>query len=167
MLISASQMSRYYAKWHNLELEYLLQINLFGPSALPLLRAGARLPHGLLADWGQYGIALQEAEQEESDLHTLVSALHYQVLGNMAAGSGSYILQVFVFLEDVARDGTLVGENNDWVSSMDTTTALRRNLVSLVTLHSAKFHCAMHSSLNKILYNHTTNSEVWNYLFTC
>ncbi len=140
----------------------LVQMNIFGPAALPLLQANAHvpgLPHSLLADWEQYGISLGAAAPRACGL---VSTLQYRVLDRTAGAEDSKrVLQVFLFLEHRGSCGhVVIGENSHWARELAVTHALRKELLSVLTLHSAKFHRAVHSALNKVLHNHTTQAEV-------
>ena len=144
-----------------------LQINMFGPAALPLLGLNpavtTSLSH-LLAEWEQYGFALGEPAPMESSPQALVSALQHRILSTTANTAETVnskgILQIFMFLESRERCVSVIGENSHWARAMAVTQAVRKELLSIVSLHSAKFHQAMHSTLNKLLHNHTTQAQV-------
>ena len=152
-----------------------LQVNLFGPGTVPLLRPHTTtlsLSPVLLADWEQYGIALEivpqaspqapSASPRDSAPQALLSALHYRAVSRTGC-AGSHrrgVLQVFVFLQHTGHWQRVIGENSHWARNMDAVCAVRKDLPSLVSVHSAQFHHAMHSALNRLLYNHTAQAEV-------
>ena len=138
---------------------------MFGPAALPMLRANTDTSNLLhqLVQWEQYGIVLGEAVPTEWSSAMLVPALQHPVIRGVDAernGSKS-VLHIFLFLKQGGRCHTVIGENSHWARSMALTSAVRRELRFLVAHHSARFHQATHSALKKVLFNHTTYAQVY------
>lgn len=97
-------------------------------------------------------------EETTSDL---VPGLLFKVIGSWSRVTDhKQALQLFVFLEEVgAGGGRMLGENKQWAHHMSLLRAVRRNFTSLVSLHSSKFCRAVHSALDKLIYNYTINSQ--------
>lgn len=126
--------------------------------------SSTHLQPSLLANWSQYGITLEAADVELGSCGPLlVPCLRYRVksLGT-AVVSREQVLQVFMFFEhmQVETGGEEGGGDAQWASLMKITAALRRNLVSLVSVHSEKFYKAVHSALDKLLCNYAYYAEV-------
>lgn len=107
----------------------------------------------------------------------LVPCLQYKVKppGEVRTGVASreHTLHLFMMFEhtpapaseDEGREGSESleergGDEGKWAHLISTTAALRNNLVSILTIHSAKLHKAVHSSLNKLLCNYASHAEV-------
>lgn len=126
---------------------------------LPLIQAGSSLQPSLLANWSQYGIALEAATGvTSSSSPLLVPCLQYKVKSSMELSVGSQqVLHLFVLLEHVPVG---IVEEDRWAHLMGMTAALRNNLVSLASIHSGKFCEAVHSALNKLLCNYASHAAV-------
>lgn len=136
---------------------------------LPLLSPNTsdpRLPPSLLADWGQYGLALETEVQPFGELTTtgtlLVPGLQFKVTNSQNGCAGhKQVLQLFVFFEEVgAGCDYVVGENRYWSYHMTILRTMRDNLPSLLSVHSAKFCKAVHSALDKLICNYALYTEV-------
>ena len=152
----------------------MIQVNLFGPGMVPLLQPGSSMQPSLLANWSQYGLAMEAAAVGMTG-PLLAPCLQYKVkppedsLGEVRTGVASreHVMTLFMLFEDVERGGSWSLEErggdegtNQWAHLISTTSALRNNLVSIATTHSAKLHRAVHSSLNKLLHNYASQAEV-------
>jgi hypothetical protein len=118
----------------------------------------------LLADWKQYGLALETGIGETGySGPLLVPCLQYKVTSPVGLGaSREQVVHLFILFEQVpASRGELEGNRSQgagtdqWEHLINITAALRSNLVSVISLHCVKFQKAVHSALNKLLYNYT------------
>lgn len=147
---------------------------------LPLLQAGSSIQSSLLANWSQYGLTLETAAGVTGPL--LVPCLQYKPVGQRTGlASSEQGLHIFMMFEqtpasergerqdqgedagerqDRSEDTGGGGENDQWVHLINMTAALKRNLVSLASIHSGKVFKAVHSTLNKLLCNYTSCAEV-------
>lgn len=127
---------------------------MFGPSMVSLIPARSHLPPSLLAEWGQYGITPEPSSEESM----LVPGLQFKVAAGVDC---KQVLQVFMFFEEVGvGGGHVVGENKHWARHMSLLRAVRSNLTSLLSGHSAKLHKAVHSALDKLICNYAVYAEV-------
>lgn len=135
---------------------------------IPLLLSNTShpgLPPSVLANWGQYRLALQTETRSFATAGTgalLVPGLQFKVIGSQnPSANRKQVLQLFVFFEEV-RVGCdyVVGENKRWSYHMTLLRAMRTNLPSLLSVHSAKFYKAVHSALDKLICNYAFYTEV-------
>lgn len=135
---------------------------MFGPAMFPLLMAGSTFPPSLLADWKQYGITLEEVAGTSSVPGSLqlLPCLQYKVRSQVEGeGICDQVLQVFVLLEHVERDSGAERPVH-WTRCIKMANTMRKNVRSLSSVYSESFHRAVHSALNKLLYNYVSRDEV-------
>lgn len=139
---------------------------------LPVIMAGSSvtsLPSSLLADWSQYRIALGDVAMARPNAQPsplLVPSVQYKVIDSQVVlpqqrTTSKQVLQLFLFFEhQVVTGRSGLGGNSQWTHHMDLTSTLRKNLLSLMSTESEKFHKAVHSALNKLICNYAVYAEV-------
>lgn len=147
----------------------ICKVHVFGPGALPIVTGGAQMIPSLLAEWNQYGLALEEY----SDVNTQLASpgLQYKVVGQeVVQNSSQHVLLLFLFVEPppppppgVERSVT---ESLQWTHLMELTSSLRSRLHTILATHVSSVHKATHSALNKVLFNYMTGAKVAALCFT-
>lgn len=154
---------------------------------LPLLIADSQdnLLPSLWAEWSQYGVRLQLLDKKSSStgnvysyiiittqitgltklsVHpgsVLVPSVCYKVENGNPLHSSKRVLHLFVFLEQTCK----VEKGNDqWAFLMDLTASVRANFFVFVSRYADRVSRAVHSALNKVLYNYSANAEVGIYM---
>lgn len=123
--------------------------------------AGSTFPPSLLADWNRYGITLEEmAGTSSASGSLLLPCLQYRVCSQVEReGTCDQVLQVFVLLEPVERDGDAERAVH-WARCVKLANTMRKNVMSLSSVYSESLHRALHSALNKLLCNYASHDEV-------
>ena len=86
--------------------------------------------------------------------------VHSQVEQEQDRVPGGRVLHLFLLLEQTWLGRSGISENMQWAYYIEFMAAIRKSLLTLVSIHSRKFHKAVHSVLNKLLYNHVSTAEV-------